>query len=76
MGKQEIRYITRQLVKKGFITMTDYCEECGKQGKTETHHYNYDNPFNLICLCRECHMNKHKDTMFLAYDRSSSKSKG
>lgn len=64
MSNQEIRYITRELISKGFITMIPYCEECGKECKTVGHHYNYDNPFNIICLCYDCHMLKHKDTMF------------
>ena len=64
MSNQEIRYITRELVDKGFIKLTDYCEECGKLGEVHIHHYNYDNPFNIICLCYDCHMIKHRGTMF------------
>ena len=64
MSKQEIRYITEQLVRKGFIKLTDYCEECGRVGKVDAHHYNYDNPFNVICLCKDCHHKKHGDIMF------------
>lgn len=64
MNHQVIRYITRELISKGFIVMLDYCEECGVVSKTETHHLNYDNPFNIICLCHTCHINKHRNTMF------------
>lgn len=76
MSHQEVRYITKQLIKKGFIEIATHCELCGKEGKLQSHHYNYDNPFNLIWLCNDCHLAKHKDTMFLAFDRSGSNSKG
>jgi ribosomal protein L37AE/L43A len=64
MSHQEIRYITRQLIRNGFIVEEYICEECGAEGRMNGHHYNYDNPFNIIWLCDKCHLSKHKDTMF------------
>lgn len=62
---RDIQYVTSQLRLKGFLTPSDHCEECGRLTKTETHHYNYDNPLNFLWLCKTCHINKHRDTMFL-----------
>jgi hypothetical protein len=31
------------------------CRECGGTEHIEAHHDNYDEPFNVVWLCRECH---------------------
>ena len=39
------------------------CERCGKTGKLDIHHrdknWNNNEPENLQCLCRSCHMKLH-----------------
>ena len=42
------------------------CSKCGKAGRIEVHHIipisegGTNDPENLACLCRECHINIHR----------------
>lgn len=43
----------------------DYCEYCGKAGRTEKHHIIFrshggpDEEWNIVNLCRKCHRRAH-----------------
>ena len=36
------------------------CECCGKEGKLEAHHWDYDRPLSVVWLCYRCHGMYHK----------------
>jgi DNA-directed RNA polymerase subunit M/transcription elongation factor TFIIS len=36
------------------------CEQCGSKKNVERHHHRgYDNPLDVIYLCRRCHLAEH-----------------
>jgi hypothetical protein len=53
-------------VRDGRVVKPAQCEECGKtcgSGKADGlhgHHTDYRKPFEVIWLCRPCHMEKHR----------------
>ncbi len=36
------------------------CSQCGSNVHVEGHHFDYNQPLNVIWLCRDCHKNTHK----------------
>jgi hypothetical protein len=54
-AKQEIH----KLFKNGTITSAAICQRCRLQKRTETHHVDYDKPFEIVWLCRSCHRLVH-----------------
>jgi len=48
-------------VMSGKIVRPSTCERCKKTRKVDAHHYDYDKPFDVIWLCRSCHMAEHSD---------------
>lgn len=53
--------ITLSRIKHGFIKRPKECEECGKKGKIDSHHPNYDIPNLIKWLCRKCHGKHRRD---------------
>ena len=51
-----IAYTKRHYSKK------DKCEFCNSKKDLQVHHIDYVNPFNLMTLCRGCHIKEHKIT--------------
>lgn len=45
-------------VKSGRLVRPDACERCGKAGKVEASHDDYDRPLDVEWLCRPCHRRK------------------
>ena len=50
---------TAHLIDKGKIKK-DKCSVCGKR-KVEVHHFNYNNPRDIIFLCKKHHLKLHKE---------------
>jgi len=42
-------------VKRGAIERPSACSQCGKESKIEAHHKDYNLPYVVEWLCRECH---------------------
>lgn len=62
---EEIKFIThakrigakaRRDMSLGKIIKPDSCQRCGKAGKVDMHHPNYNDPDNYEFLCRSCHI--------------------
>lgn len=51
-------YISKAIA-SGKIQRLNYCEVCGRIGKTEGHHYSYAEPKYVIWLCPVCHKQYH-----------------
>lgn len=49
--RNKVRKATREAYYK-----PNYCQKCGKEGKTDFHHLNFENtnPTNWIVLCSKC----------------------
>ncbi len=61
--KSLARDLLRAAVRSGRIKKSDHCEICNKKlpvRKIEGHHWNgYSDPYDVLWLCRMCHMEKH-----------------
>lgn len=43
----------------GKIVRPKHCSKCGKEGKIQAHHEDYDKPFEVTWLCWNCHIKRH-----------------
>lgn len=60
-GKKWIaRYTFRNAIRDGKIKKVSICQVCLSNKSVEGHHPNYDEPLNVVWLCRKCHMAIHK----------------
>lgn len=46
-------------VQGGYLTRPERCSECGKIGKIQGHHPDYDKPLEVEWLCPSCHARRH-----------------
>ncbi len=46
----------RYAVKTGKLKRPGECEVCGRQGKVDGHHEDYNKPLDVMWLCRSCHL--------------------
>lgn len=58
-SKKESRRRLYHGLEKGYLKRPDKCELCGELRKVEAHHFNYDEPFRVIWVCRNCHVKFH-----------------
>lgn len=58
--KTNARARTHYYVIKGTILKADKCQECNSKETLFIHHNNYDDAFDILWLCRNCHCKKHK----------------
>lgn len=54
--------------KYGIIKKALYCSECGKTGRLEYHHDDYEFPLAVRALCTSCHKAWHKENYALNTD--------
>lgn len=57
---RQARIILGNALKLKKITKPSQCTLCLSSDKIEAHHPNYDEPLNVVWLCRKCHMAIHK----------------
>lgn len=48
--------LLRYHVQAGHIQRPQACEQCGRQGRIEAAHYDYNEPLRVRWLCRPCHV--------------------
>jgi len=67
--KEATRRATRDLVRQGIIAKTGYCQACGDfVGDVITkHHKDYHNPYNIVWLCKSCHLEHHRFERLMGY---------
>jgi hypothetical protein len=46
-------------IKKGLIVRPSNCSKCDSTTKIEAHHTDYSKPFDVLWLCRVCHVSAH-----------------
>jgi len=56
--REAVRRASHALVELGLLKVADRCEDCGG-GPIQLHHPDYSDPWNVIPLCRSCHMSRH-----------------
>ena len=57
--KPDAKEKARSAFKTGRIQKPLFCEVCGKKGKLERHHPNYNKPLEVIWVDRACHSKLH-----------------
>jgi hypothetical protein len=58
--KANCRSKTKMAVKRKLIIKPDTCDLCKQHTKIEAHHEDYDKPYEVIWLCRRCHIDVHR----------------
>ena len=53
--KKKAHQLLNDAVRAGKIIKPEHCSECKKKRKVEAHHEDYDKPYDVDWLCRECH---------------------
>ncbi len=61
--KRRAHVILSRAIKKKIIMRSDTCQECNKIAKTEGHHENYNEPLNVVWVCKKCHARKSPKTV-------------
>jgi ribosomal protein S27AE len=60
--KRAAHTILRNAVRNGRTQKPENCSRCGAGGRIEGHHHDYTMPLDVTWLCRQCHVNEHKET--------------
>ena len=42
------------------ISTNQLCEDCNVKPAIHRHHEDYNKPLEVVCLCAECHVKRHK----------------
>jgi hypothetical protein len=56
--KHNAHQMVHRAIENGILKRSETCLECGKIGKTEGHHEDYNKPLEVVWLCRLCHAKK------------------
>lgn len=54
--KEKVRSLLKYAVNMGRIVKPTTCERCGYEDKIEGHHIDYTKPYDVMWLCKLCHM--------------------
>lgn len=57
--KAKAQGIITRAISNGNIERPANCSGCGIKCKPESHHPDYNKPFDIVWLCRKCHLKKH-----------------
>jgi hypothetical protein len=66
--KLKVWHTVEAALKDGSLTKPNVCDKCKKPEKSkggnalQAHHEDYDKPFNIDWLCKQCHMELHNGT--------------
>ena len=63
--KKFAQNIVTKNIQRGSLIRADTCMNCGHKGRTEAHHKDYNQPLEVIWLCRSCHKRIHTGTLEL-----------
>ena len=58
------KYVISRAVLNGTLTKPKTCPQCGRGGKINAHHDDYNKPLDIIWLCQGCHVRLHRGIPF------------
>lgn len=59
--KVKARVIFNKAIKRGEVKAPLSCSKCNKELRLDAHHPNYDEPLEVVWLCRRCHIALHRE---------------
>jgi len=76
-AEDKIHNLFEEAIERGKIIPKNKCEKCGEQkifrnGRRgiEAHHSDYNKPFDVMWLCRQCHYEWHKKNKAKRYENN------
>jgi hypothetical protein len=57
--ERNVQAAVHRAVKKGLLKKPCRCSFCGREAQLYGHHIDYDEPLNVVWLCRQCHRRIH-----------------
>lgn len=54
-------------IKAGELIRSMLCDLCELEDYTEAHHTDYSDPFNVLWLCKDCHVTVHRALKSYSY---------
>ena len=57
--KKTARAKVYEAIRLGLLIRPELCAVCGKKGKIDAHHKDYNKPLEVIWLCKTCHGKEH-----------------
>lgn len=61
--KTKTHYLVLKALKDGFLIKPNQCEHCRQERELHGHHEDYNKPYEVIWLCRECHGIRHRSVI-------------
>jgi len=58
-GRKQLYDKLNDAVRRGKIMRPNKCSDCNSKIKVEAHHEDYEKPFEVVWLCRACHVKRH-----------------
>ena len=55
----KVHYEVKKAIRKGELAKPLNCILCGKKGKINAHHDDYNKPFEILWVCSSCHKKIH-----------------
>jgi hypothetical protein len=62
LDKSAAHTLLNNAILAGKVEKLKHCSKCGAEGRIEGHHRDYTRPLDVVWLCRQCHVNEHKET--------------
>ena len=57
--QKRCRTMLNRAVREGVVQKPPGCVRCGKQEDLHAHHEHYDEPLDVVWLCKDCHQDRH-----------------
>ena len=59
--KLKAHHVINHAIEDGKLIKPSLCERCGSEANLEGHHEDYAKPREVTWLCRQCHVDTHKE---------------
>lgn len=59
--KDKAHRVLNYHIRAGNIERPNMCSKCGKECVPDGHHENYSKPLEVVWLCRQCHIEHHRE---------------